>query len=151
MQPLQLRDSGQFCLCFPGTTEMQQAAQFCLSNFHGKEARLATRDTRRGATAHRIHKASYLSSKPWVERDTLDISTAVSTARTFVCLSGTDSSPCQELGAQQVTGSVSPDGREASAEREVREMRCSKGDDCSWWKQNNSAGAGENQALTDFG
>lgn len=91
-------------LLFRHYREAADSPVLSLSHFHGKTARLAMRDTRRGATAHANHKASYLSSKPWAERDTLDTCTAVSTARTFVCLSGTDSSPCQELRAQQVTG-----------------------------------------------
>lgn len=53
-------------------------------------------------------------------RDTLDIRAAVFTARTFVCVPGTDLSPCQELRAQQVTGQCHLMGETPAQRGEVR-------------------------------
>jgi len=71
------------CLHFSGTIKR-------CSRQHG--------DPNKQTTRHLISPANLET------RDKLDVCAAVFTPRTFMCLPGTDLSPCQELRAQQVAG-----------------------------------------------
>lgn len=108
-----------------------------------------------------VHSTSKQTTKHLISpanlelRDTRDICTAVFTARTFVCLPGTDLSPCQELRAQQVTGQCHPMG-EGPVLREVRSQsiisspagrwEAEKGTTVFWWKQKQPYGVGKSHA-----
>lgn len=128
-------------LLFRHYREAADSSVLSLSHFHRKKAT-------HKETGHSTYKPqSILSLQQTLSWDTLGICTAVSTARTFVCLSGTDSSPCQELRAQQVTGQCHLMEERPMQRGKSGRRGAAKGTTAPWWKQNNSAGAGENQAL----